>query len=434
MARKDGETVMLHTSPTLPSLSEPGKYLVGDELARGGMAQLFRGQLQGSEGFRRPVVIRKMLPQLAADPGAVRIFAEEARLAARLIHGHIVQCIDYGRDDSGPFIVLEYVDGPSLCGLLARARQGVGPTLPAALSCFIGCCILEALDFAHRLTNGNGRPLGCVHGDVASSKVLLSRDGQVKLTGFGSTAAATFQVTDGRSDLFSVGMLLYELLTGRALPPGANRAGVVEATRRQPIRVPALASVVGRALQRDPALAYSDADEFRQALMRATASEGEPARARDLAAFVTRFFPPEVPPLLVELTPSGDPGDVTPSGDPGDVTPSGDPARAGRGRDPAAARPLPRDGRIAGTLVARPRPSQSPAIADPDRFTFGALDRELDDPRWTFGPTLVPARVKVAPDAIGSRTGSTTRRRWSAGVLAMIVIVACLAGSYIAWL
>ena len=217
---------MLHTSPTLPSLSEPGKYLVGDELARGGMAQLFRGQLQGSEGFRRPVVIRKMLPQLAADPGAVRIFAEEARLAARLIHGHIVQCIDYGRDDSGPFIVLEYVDGPSLCGLLARARQGVGPTLPAALSCFIGCCILEALDFAHRLTNGNGRPLGCVHGDVASSKVLLSRDGQVKLTGFGSTAAATFQVTDGRSDLFSVGMLLYELLTGRALPPGANRAGV----------------------------------------------------------------------------------------------------------------------------------------------------------------------------------------------------------------
>ena len=416
---------MLHTSPTLPSLSEPGKYLVGDELARGGMAQLFRGQLQGSEGFRRPVVIRKMLPQLAADPGAVRIFAEEARLAARLIHGHIVQCIDYGRDDSGPFIVLEYVDGPSLCGLLARARQGVGPTLPAALSCFIGCCILEALDFAHRLTNGNGRPLGCVHGDVASSKVLLSRDGQVKLTGFGSTAAATFQVTDGRSDLFSVGMLLYELLTGRALPPGANRAGVVEATRRQSIRVPALASVVGRALQPDPALAYSDADEFRQALMRATASEGEPARARDLAAFVTRFFPPEVPPLLVELTPSGDPGDVTPSGDP---------ARAGRGRDPAAARPLPRDGRIAGTLVARPRPSQSPAIADPDRFTFGALDRELDDPRWTFGPTLVPARVKVAPDAIGSRTGSTTRRRWSAGVLAMIVIVACLAGSYIAWL
>ena len=224
----------------LPSLSEPGKYVVGERLASGGMAEVYRGWLRGSEGFRRPVVIKKMLPRLAADARFVRMFIEEARLASRLIHANIVQVLDFGRVDNEHFIVLEYIDGPNLNELILKARQAGHKRLPLPLVIYIIAETLKGLDHAHRLTDGRGERIGCVHRDVTPSNILLSRDGQVKLSDFGVARAADRaswtapgqirgklhylspeqvrgETVDPRADLFAVGVLLHELLCGRRL-------------------------------------------------------------------------------------------------------------------------------------------------------------------------------------------------------------------------
>lgn len=198
------------------------------------MAEVYRATLVGAEGFSRPVAIKLMLPGLSAEPDFERMFLNEARLAALLNHPNVVSVIDFDRDSEGRlFLVMEMVDGIDLRHLMDAGR------LPISVSAYIMAKLLEALSYAHQVQH-EGRPLGLVHRDVTPHNLLLSTDGHVKLSDFGiAKAVERTSVTrtgmlkgkvsymspeqiegeplDGRSDLFTAGIVFWEMLTGRSL-------------------------------------------------------------------------------------------------------------------------------------------------------------------------------------------------------------------------
>jgi hypothetical protein len=232
-----------------------GKYRLGGRIGGGGMAEVFRGTLVGLEGFARPVAIKRMLPALSADQSFADMFKNEARLASLLAHPNIVSVLDFDRDEEGRlFIVMELVDGKDLRELQTAGR------LPIAVSAFVIAQTLRALAYAHELTT-QGRPLGMVHRDVSPHNVLISWDGAVKLSDFGiakamgasgasRTGALKGKVAymspeqahglaiDGRSDVFAVGVMFHELLTGERLFAGATEAEVLSRMLAQPIETP----------------------------------------------------------------------------------------------------------------------------------------------------------------------------------------------------
>ena len=217
----------------------------------GGMAELFVATSPGEHGFQKRVVIKRLLPHLGADDTYKNMFIDEAKLTARLVHPKIAQTFELGRVDHDLFIAMEYVDGIDVLALLreyAQRRRRVEPQLAA----WIAHEVLDALDYAHNARDEQGRPLGLVHRDISPSNVLLSTRGDVKLVDFGIARAkdpdrahksktgtlkgkygymSPEQVIemplDGRSDVFSVGVVLAELLTGRRLFAAANELDVL---------------------------------------------------------------------------------------------------------------------------------------------------------------------------------------------------------------
>src|SRR4051794_18609933 len=164
--------------------SEFGRFQLLERIGVGGMGEVFRAEMRGPDGFSRTVVVKRMLPELAAEPDAVAMFVDEARLAARLIHPNVVQVYDFGKVGARYFLVMEYVEGCDLSRLLVHVGEQKR-TLPIGISISIVSALLEALAYAHDLRGSNGAPLGLVHRDVASSNVLLGSRGEIKLTDFG---------------------------------------------------------------------------------------------------------------------------------------------------------------------------------------------------------------------------------------------------------
>jgi serine/threonine protein kinase len=227
-------------SVTLSGAPNFGRYRVVRRLASGGMADLYLAEIKGEASFEKRIAIKHMHAHLAERPELREYFFDEARLAAQLSHPNIVHVYELSRDERGfPFIAMEYVEGFDLSALGERLREGrrIMP-LRAALTIGIGVC--EGLHHAHTMTDSDGRPLGIVHRDIKPSNVLISHDGAVKLTDFGiakasrqmhvtevGTIAGTAaymapeqragQSVDGRADLFGVGAILYEMVTGREI-------------------------------------------------------------------------------------------------------------------------------------------------------------------------------------------------------------------------
>jgi len=257
------------------------------------MAEVYRATLVGAEGFARQVAIKRILPTLSADPMFAEMFVNEARLASMLAHPNIVSTLDFDRDaEQRLFLVMELVDGRDLKHLLATGR------LPVAISAFIIAEVLRALAFAHDLEQ-DGRPLTIVHRDVSPHNVLLSWDGAVKLSDFGiakaiaaSSASRTGSLKgkvgymspeqahglplDGRSDLFAVGVMFHELLTGARLFGGATEAEVLSRMLAQPISspreafadiTPEIDFVCMRLLERDRDQRFSSAQAALEALL-----------------------------------------------------------------------------------------------------------------------------------------------------------------------
>jgi serine/threonine protein kinase len=229
-----------------------GRYEIERRLGGGGMAEVFQARLVGDEGFSRPVAIKRVLPHLAANTTFVQMFIAEAQLCARLQHPNIVSVIDFARGDDGrPFLVLELVDGPSLADLATP--------LPIPVAIHIATELLRALAYAHDLPTGETR--GIVHRDISPHNVLLSTEGAVKLSDFGiakartATSATASEVLkgkpsymspeqangeplDGRSDLFAVGIVLWEMLVGESLFSGQTTEEMLSRVLFAPIPPP----------------------------------------------------------------------------------------------------------------------------------------------------------------------------------------------------
>jgi serine/threonine protein kinase len=269
-----------------------GKYDLIRQIAIGGMAELYLARTVGIEGFEKLVVVKRILPQYVSNAAFVEMFLAEARLAATLHHPNVAQVYDIGLDHGDYFFAMEYVHGEDLSRISRAANdQGVPLSMDAALTLAAGLC--GGLHYAHDKAGADGKPLLVVHRDVSPSNVLVSYDGGVKLVDFGIARAATHETKssglkgkiaymspeqcrnrstlDRRSDIYSVGALLYELTTGR-LPFEADSeyallSMIVNEDAPPPSRIvadypPALEQIVMRALARDPAARYPNAQRL----------------------------------------------------------------------------------------------------------------------------------------------------------------------------
>jgi serine/threonine protein kinase len=229
------------------------RYELLDRIGVGGMAEIFRGKAVAAGGFEKPVAIKRILPHLSQDPRFVELLIAEAKVLSLLKHRNIVQIFDVGLGDDGKyFLVMEYVDGKDL-GAVQRGLEARRRRMPFDLALHVGAEICEALEHAHSARAPDGKTMSLVHRDVSPSNVLLSRAGEVKLTDFGIAKRAEQESTghgavrgkfayispeqarnepvDPRSDVFSVGILLWELVTGRRLFSGLNDLEALRAVR-----------------------------------------------------------------------------------------------------------------------------------------------------------------------------------------------------------
>jgi eukaryotic-like serine/threonine-protein kinase len=276
-----------------------GRYQLVERLAVGGMAELFVATAPGEHGFQKKVVIKRLLPHLVDDATYNAMFIDEAKLTARLIHPKIAQTFELGKVGSALYIAMEFVDGIDVLALLrefAARRRRVQPQLAA----YIAQEVLDSLDYAHNVKGEDGLPLGVVHRDISPSNVLLSVRGDVKLVDFGIARAVDpdrahksktgtlkgkygymspeqviEQTLDGRSDLFSIGVVLAELLTGRRLFAAANELDVLLMVRDAKLTrfdkygadvEPALQKIVRKALSKSVEERWQTAAAFRDAL------------------------------------------------------------------------------------------------------------------------------------------------------------------------
>jgi eukaryotic-like serine/threonine-protein kinase len=305
-------------------LSEPiqfGKYTLFDRIGRGGMAEVFKGRIQGPAGFERVFVVKRILPHLSDDQTFIKMFVEEAKLSARLNHPNIVHIFELGAVEGEYFISMEYIRGHDLSETMRSIWKALGPPRPELVS-YIGREACRGLAYAHGLTDENGRLLGMIHRDVSPSNVMLSYEGAVKMLDFGiakalgdtadSSKSGTMkgkyaymapEQTEGdnidhRSDIFAVGIVLHEVLTGRRLFKGQNDVQTIERVRRcevpkpslqNPAVPPELDQIVLKALQRDPARRWSNAADMADAL--------------DDIVHAARFQPTHLTQILYDLFP-----------------------------------------------------------------------------------------------------------------------------------
>jgi eukaryotic-like serine/threonine-protein kinase len=281
-----------------------GNYLVYEELGSGGMATVHRAESPGILGFRKPVALKRMLPHVARDPKSMRAFLEEARLASRLHHENIAQAYDFGEINGTYFIAMELVPGPTLRQIMMQCASAAGAIpVPIAIEILIQLC--EALDYAHNLKDPHGRKLNIIHRDVSPTNVIVSGSGVVKLIDFGiakvehSTDHTATGIIKGklgylapeylagrldyRADLFGLGVVAHELLTGKRLFPGTSDFEVCNAVREKPIPRPSrynpqvsatLDDIVLTALQRDPDQRWQSAHAMQTALRNAARELG----------------------------------------------------------------------------------------------------------------------------------------------------------------
>jgi hypothetical protein len=272
-----------------------GRYTIVGKLTDGGMAEIFLARQHGVEGFHRPVVLKRILSAFSADPQFRNMFIDEAHISMSLSHGNIVPVLDAGMAGERMFLALELVEGWDLGVIIARA-QAAGPAhpWPPSLALFVAAQICRGLAYAHAKLGPDGRPLGIVHRDVSPANILLSEQGEVKLTDFGiakaerkreKTAAGVIKgkigfmspeqarghTLDARADLFSVGAVLYLMLTGRKPFEGssdleslmrAQKADYVSPESLNPYLSPDATAIVNRAMRREVEARYQTADQM----------------------------------------------------------------------------------------------------------------------------------------------------------------------------
>jgi serine/threonine protein kinase len=298
-----------------------GPYQLIDRVAIGGMAEVFKAKRTGVEGFEKVVALKRILPHLSENKEFLDMFVDEAKMVAGLAHPNIVQIFDLGRIEKSYYIAMEYVHGRDLRTIMRRAREK-GLRMPLDLSLRVVGQVCAALEYAHRKKDERGQPMQIVHRDVSPQNILISFEGEVKLVDFGIAKAATKasntdrgalrgkllymspeqawgRPIDRRSDVFSLGIVLYEMVTETKPFVGAgNEVSILELVRQCVItpareinpRVPeALDRVIMKALAREPGERYQDAGQMQRGLERFL-RDRPPVSARDLARFLELLF------------------------------------------------------------------------------------------------------------------------------------------------
>jgi serine/threonine protein kinase len=295
-----------------------GKYQLLEQLARGGMAEVFKAKAHGVEGFEKVLVIKRILPELSENPRFVEMFINEAKIAVTLSHANIVQVFDLGHQQDTYFIAMEYVAGMDLATTLRLAQRAERRISPE-LAVYLVSELAKGLDYAHRRRDAEQRPLNLVHRDVSPQNVLLSNEGEVKLTDFGIAKARTVaqsvtdvgvikgkyaymspeqllgRQVDARADVFAAGVLLYEVLSGsNPFQTGSNydtlqriRSGDVAPIGQLVDGLhPDIARIVHTAMASQPEQRYGSAGELYEDLIQFLYGTGQRFGAKDLADYL----------------------------------------------------------------------------------------------------------------------------------------------------
>ncbi len=294
------------------------RYTITDRVDAGGMAEVFRGVAESIQGFKKSVAIKRILPSLVKNEKFVNMFLDEAKVSLFLQHANIVQVFDIGKTDQSYFLVMEFVDGCNMKALLDHLKEkGKRIDVAHAIYVMLECC--KALNYAHHAENPEtGKGLEIVHRDVSPPNILVSKQGEVKLVDFGlakansqiastdqgvvkgkfsylSPEAASGLAVDRRADIFAVGILLWEMFTGRRLFYGDTDYQTVELVRQaripsiaalNPDIPPELEAIVRKALAQDPNDRYQEAADLGDALAQFLFSNKMKVTARDIAAVV----------------------------------------------------------------------------------------------------------------------------------------------------
>ena len=402
-----------------------GKYQLVRKLASGGMAEVFLARAAGPMGFEKTVVVKRILPHLAEEQNFISMFLSEARLAAQLNHPNVVQVFDFGEAEGTYFLVMEFIDGINLRVLFRKAQEQKDP-LAFTLVARIISQACEGLAYAHDFVDpATNEPMGLVHRDVSPDNVLIARNGSVRVVDFGIAKAAgqtnltktgtvkgkfaymppeqlTGQPLDCRADVFALGIVMYELLTGRKPFDTSNEAFIVRAimyeafapaAQFRPDVPEALQRILDKAMAKSANERYVDCRAFQSDLERFILQQGEPVSQYQLSQLVQKIAPAAafVPPAA----PSAPSSPQHP--------PIGVPPQAATIQDEQIqiatsllATPAPQPSVIA--LVPKPRPLAPPVPTQ--NMPVPQLPGELVAPRGDALPMLpppAPPPSRVAP-------------------------------------
>jgi len=313
---------LTRSRPIPPRAIPFGNYYLLERLAVGGMAEVYLAKCFGVSGFDRLVALKRILPTIAEDDEFIAMFIDEAKIAGQLSHNNVAQIFDLGKINASYFIAMEYISGHDLRVLWDRTKSG---GMPLDLACYVTRKICEGLDYAHRRRDSRGRPLGIIHRDVSPQNILLSYDGDIKVIDFGIAKAANRMVktqtgilkgkfaymapeqakgetTDHRADIFAIGVILYELLTGERAFKADTDFALLEKVRRVDVIPPRklrkeiprdLERIVYKALAQKASDRYGWASDMAADLDAFMSEHALSYNKKELGAFVKNAFPDE---------------------------------------------------------------------------------------------------------------------------------------------
>lgn len=310
----------------IPAKETIGDYILEEKIASGGMAELFKAKRKGVEGFEKTVAVKRILPNVAEDREFIDMLIDEAKIASQLSHPNIVQIFDLGKKEGSYFIAMEYVHGKDLRTIL-KTLNSKAKILPYELSAYIAMKICDALYYAHNKRDSAGKPLKIVHRDVSPQNILISYEGEVKLTDFGVAKASVklhqtvagqikgkmlymspeqskgSKDIDSRADIYSLGCVLFEMITGKKLFMAESEMAVLEKVQKGKIIKPSklnpdvpsqLESIVLKALKPRPSDRYQSALEMRKELEKFILTRRKTLPDNhDLSLFMAELFPDE---------------------------------------------------------------------------------------------------------------------------------------------
>ncbi len=301
-----------------------GRYELLFMLGQGGMGEVHLARLTGAAGFEKLCIVKTVLPNLMGDQNFIDRFHHEARVLVQLTHSNIAQVHDMGEADGTLYMAIEYVAGVDLSRVQTRVERSQA-AMPVPMALYMGQKLNEALGYAHRKVGADGTPLGIVHRDVSPQNMMVSYEGEVKVIDFGlakssarskhtlpstvmgklgymSPEQALAKPVDHRSDIFSSGIVVWEMLAGRSMYQGGTMSEMVaqmavaevpSLSAARPEVPAALEQIVMRALAKEPSARYQRADDFARALNEFAVREGMTTGAEEVGNYVRAMCPEE---------------------------------------------------------------------------------------------------------------------------------------------